>query len=915
MDAHSIRERFLDFFAAADHTVVRSSSLVPANDPTLYFVNAGMVQFKDVFVGDESRPYQRAASSQKCLRVSGKHNDLEAVGRTARHHTFFEMLGNFSFGDYFKKEAIELAWGFLVDQLALDPKRMIATVFGGDDDVPADEEAYQLWHETIGLPEEQVVRLGKADNFWAMGDTGPCGPCSEIHYHQGDELPCNEPSCLGVACECDRWVEIWNLVFMQFNRLASGELKPLARTGVDTGMGLERLAAVVQGVTTTYETDLLRPLLDFVAELGEKRYGAAPDSDVSMRVIADHARASAFCIADGVFPEKGGREYVLRRIMRRAIRHGKLLGLDELFFDKVCLRVVDLMGDAFPELRERREVITKVAEAEETAFRRTLNRGLQKLNDALDEALGRGEAQLDDAVVGNLYATDGFPIDLTRLIAEERGLRVDEQRAHDWVIETHGAGDSKVGDAAVAGVYKQLFEQHGPTRFIGYDAVAAETPILALLAVDQGKPSEVEQAATDASVEVVVAETPFYGRGGGQVGDTGTIATSEGRIEVTDTIKPGGQLIVHQGRVVEGTIASGATAKLEIDAERRQAIKLNHSATHLLHHALRTVLGPHVAQKGSEVAPARLRFDFSHFEGLSAEQIERIERQVNAQIRLNTASRIEEMGFDEARQLGAMALFGEKYGDRVRVVRIGDESVELCGGTHVQSAGEIGLFTVAAEEPLALGVRRIVALTGEGALEAAQSQQRRLREAAAMLKVGETELTERLEKLLSQLKTQDRELARLKQQLATGGGTDLMQQVRDVDGIKVLATRVEAGRSQDASTGGRQPARQDRQRCSGDRRRARRQGDAARDGHQGPHQAGPRGQARRQAGCRRRGQGRRSPRHGPGGWAAGRRDRSGDRGRMRRDPANARLGDWSRRKQPFPAPAGGRRFTSAFSHR
>ncbi len=793
MDAQTIRRKFLEFFAQADHEVVRSSSLIPDGDPTLYFTNAGMVQFKDVFVGAQTRPYRRATSSQKCLRVSGKHNDLENVGRTSRHHTFFEMLGNFSFGDYFKDDAIRLAWVFLTEQMGLDADRLVATVFGGDEAVPADEEAAAMWARHAKLPPDRILRLGKADNFWAMGDRGPCGPCSELHYLQDESLPCPEPECLGPACECDRWIEIWNLVFMQFDRQADGSLQPLGQTGVDTGMGLERLAAVVQGKLSTYDTDLLRALLDFTAELVGKRYGDDPANDVSIRVVADHARATAFCIADGLFPEKAGREYVLRRIMRRAIRHGKLLGCEELFFDKVCVQVAEQMGEAFPELRERQAVIEKTVQLEEAAFRRTLDRGLQKVSEEVAATDQAGGKRLSEDFVGMLYGTYGFPIDLTRLIAEESGLAVDEAAAREWVVKTYGGADSKVGDEAEAAAHKQVLELQGPTDFVGYHDQRASSEVVALLRVgDDGQRALVDSVSAGDKVEVVTRATPLYGRSGGQVGDTGTIRAGEVEIAIQDTIKVGGALIVHQGTVGAGGLEVGQQVELEVAGERRQAIRLNHSATHLLHHALRSVLGTHVAQKGSEVAPGRLRFDFSHFEALTTEEVEQVEQRVNQQIRANEPSSTEVLPFDEARKLGAMALFGEKYAEQVRVVRIGSESVELCGGTHAVRAGDIGLLRIVAEEPLALGVRRIVAVTGEGALQRDQQRDRLLAAAARQLRVGPEQVSERVDRLLGQLKAHEREIAQLKKRLATGGGTDLMSQVQEVAGVKLLATRVDA---------------------------------------------------------------------------------------------------------------------------
>ena len=789
MDAHTIRQMFLDYFAAHDHQVVRSASLVPQGDPTLYFVNAGMVQFKDVFTGQETRAYTRATSTQKCLRVSGKHNDLENVGRTNRHHTFFEMLGNFSFGDYFKEDAIRYGWEFLTDVMGLDGERLVGTVFAGEGELPLDEDALRIWRDVIGLPDSRIIRLGVADNFWSMGDTGPCGPCSELHYLQGADLPCPEEECLGVACECDRWVEVWNLVFMQYNRDADGTLNPLAATGVDTGMGLERLAAVKQGKLSTFDTDLLQPIIQEVASLAGLKYGDVDSADVSMRVVADHARAAAFCIADGVFPEKGSREYVLRRIMRRAIRHGKLLGFEEPFFYKVCAKVVAEMEGAFPELRERAQLIEALSLAEEESFRRTLGRGLLKLEQEVARAEGAGEMTLPPSFVGDLYATDGFPIDLTRIMAEEHGLTVDEAAAHDWVMKTHGASDTRVGDAAVGAVYKALLEKLGPTAFTGYDRMEQGAEVLALVKDD----AEVAAATVGEKVNLITAETPLYGRSGGQVGDTGEVTWDGGAATVKDTLKMGGALIVHQVEVSAGELSVGQAVNLTVDGRRRQEIRLNHSATHLLHHALRTTLGEHVAQKGSEVAPGYLRFDFSHFRAMTPAEQRQVEMLVNAEIRRDGASLTELKSFDEARKLGAMALFGEKYGEEVRMVHIGHDSLELCGGTHVERAGEIGLFRIVSEEALAMGVRRIVAVTGAEAVARGQQDIAQLAKAADTLRCTPEQLPGRIEKLQAQLKETEREAAELKKKLATGGGgTNLQDKVQERDGIKFLISRVDA---------------------------------------------------------------------------------------------------------------------------
>ena len=788
MDTTTVRNKFLEYFESHGHKRVRSSPLVPANDPSLYFTNAGMVQFKDVFTNQETRAYTTACSSQKCLRVSGKHNDLKNVGRTSRHHTFFEMLGNFSFGDYFKEGAIHHAWDFLTKTMGLDPDRLVASVFEGEDGVPADDEAYRVWHEEIGLPDDRIFRLPASENFWSMGPVGPCGPCTEVHYHQGEHFPCPQEQCLGVACECDRWVEIWNLVFMQFDRSEEGVLTPLKSKGVDTGLGLERLAAVTQGLSSTYETDLFMPLNMFVAEQAGIKYGEDASQDISVRVVADHARATAFCIADGVFPEKTGRAYVLRRIMRRAIRHCKLLGFEELFLHQVCARVVESMGEAYPELAKKAELIEMMTRAEETSFRRTLDRGLKKLQLAVDRALEAGQDALDAEVVGDLYATDGFPPDLTELIAEEQGLAVDEEAAMQWIRKTHGAKQEFVGGVAVQEVYKALLEEHGSTVFVGHDSEEAKGRVI----VPLHDGALIEALVEGQKAEIVLDSSPMYGRAGGQVGDTGTMLWDGGEATVTDTLKPGGEFIVHEVRMSTGTLALGDEVTVRVDSDRRQRIRLNHSATHLMHHALREVLGDHVAQKGSEVSPEALRFDFSNFEPMKPDEMARVETLVNAEIRRNAASRTELKSYEEAQRSGAIALFGEKYGEEVRVVHIGEQSTELCGGTHVGQAGEIGLFKIVSEEGLAQGVRRITAVTGEEAVRRLQQTEDQLRAAAGLLRCVPGQVAELLEKLQAQIKVQEREVAELKHKLAVGVNQNVEGKVQEVNGVKLLVNRVDA---------------------------------------------------------------------------------------------------------------------------
>jgi len=805
--AANIREAFLRFFEERGHRRVASSSLVPQSDPTLLFTNAGMVQFKDVFTGRERRDYSRATTAQKCVRAGGKHNDLENVGFTARHHTFFEMLGNFSFGDYFKKDAVAWGWEFVTSEawLGLDPGRLAATVFAGEGALPWDEEAFELWKQ-VGLPEARVQKLGAKDNFWAMGDTGPCGPCSEIHYFQGDDLPCAEEKaggkCLGVACDCDRWLEIWNLVFMQFERSADGKLTPLPKASVDTGAGLERMASVAQGKRSNYDTDLFQSIIRTIEGLSGRRYGgglsgaasptrgaqaqASEDDDVSMRVIADHARATAFLVGDGVLPSNEGRGYVLRRIMRRAIRHGKRLGLERLFLADVCGAVIDEMGGAYPETRENRPFIEKVTHQEEESFRRTLDNGLRILEHEMGH-LGR-EQVIPGKVAFQLYDTFGFPLDLTRVIAAERGFAVDEAGFDRRMAEQRARSEWKgSGEAAVADLHKEIAHELGEVRFLGYEAVRAEAEVKALVV----NGARVERAGKGDEVELVAAATPFYGESGGQVGDAGTAAGPRGRLLVRDATRPVPGLVVHRAEVLDGEIRVGDRVDLAVDEARRDRIRANHSATHLLHHALRARLGEHVKQAGSVVAPDHLRFDFSHFQPLSPEELRQVERDVNALVAANAPAETAVLGLEEARRGGAMMIFGEKYGERVRVVGIGP-SKELCGGTHVRRAGDIAFFKIGSEESIAAGVRRIVAYTGAKAVELAQRTEEELRHAAALLKAGAFEVAQKIEQTQRRLKELEKALEEARGQVATARSGDLVSEAREVNGVKVLATRVQA---------------------------------------------------------------------------------------------------------------------------
>jgi alanyl-tRNA synthetase len=784
-----VRRAFLDFFKAQGHHEVASSSLVPQDDPTLLFANAGMNQFKDYFTGKRELVFSRATTAQKCVRAGGKHNDLDNVGRTARHHTFFEMLGNFSFGDYFKEEAINFAFALLTREFAIDPKRLVYTVH------EADDEARRLWKKSAGVGDDRVIPLGDKDNFWAMGETGPCGPSSEIHYLQGDDVPCATEAaggtCHGPACDCDRWVEIWNLVFMQFEQLGPHNRRPLPKPSVDTGMGLERLCAVLQGVRSNYETDLLRPLVDHAVALSGKPFIASDyeGASVSLRAFADHARAAAFLIADGVFPDKTGREYVLRRIMRRAVYHGWLLGIKEPFLATLAGDVIAKMDSVYPELVERASLIKKICTEEETRFRETLGHGEMQLR-VWTRALNANHANrvVPGPLAFSLYDTYGFPLDLTRIIAAEDGWSVDEagferamaeQRARS---QFHGSGE-----VAVEAVFQKVADRLRPTKFLGYQATTGTSKVVALLSDD----AEVETVGPFSKrVAVVTAETPFYGEQGGQVGDAGFLSTGKAKLRVLDVRRPVSTLWVHLCEVTEGELRVGDTVELVVDAERRDAIRRNHSATHLLHWALRNVLGEHVTQKGSLVAPDRLRFDFSHFAPLTLEEKRRVEGLVNARVRANAATDTQVLPIAEAKKAGAIAFFGEKYGDTVRVVSMG-ESKEFCGGTHVARTGDIAVFVLTSESGVAQGVRRIEAVTGEGALGQLWRLEDELAAAGETLSAAPFEVGAKVAKLQEVLRERDKEIEKLRRKLASGGGRDLLGEARVVAGVRVIATRAD----------------------------------------------------------------------------------------------------------------------------
>ncbi len=771
MKTVEIREAFLAYFERQGHTRVPSSSLVPANDPTLLFTNAGMNQFKDTFLGSDPRAYQRATSSQRCVRAGGKHNDLENVGYTARHHTFFEMLGNFSFGDYFKREAIRFAWEFLTVEMKLPPERLWVTVHVSDD------EAEELWVEDIGFPRERISRLDE-DNFWQMGDTGPCGPCSEIFYDHGPEVPGGPPG--SEDDDLDRYVEIWNLVFMQFNRDASGEMHPLPAPSVDTGMGLERVAAVLQGVHSNYQIDLFRALIRAAAEVLEVSELEHP----SLNVIADHIRSCAFLIVDGVMPGNEGRGYVLRRIIRRAVRHGNKLGADAPFFHKLVATLVAQMGEAYPELAKRQAQVEKALLQEEEQFAKTLDNGLQILNEALDGLQGE---EIPGEVVFKLYDTYGFPVDLTNDIARERGLSLDIA-GYEAAMAAQRSRSQESGSFKVD--YNAVLRLEGSTEFIGYESLTGQGRVVALLREGE----QVESLNSEDEGVVVLERTPFYGESGGQVGDTGYLEARGARLEVTDTTKSQGHHL-HHVKVLQGTVRLGDTLEAAVDDSVRQRTRLNHSATHLLHAALRKVLGEHVAQKGSLVDSQRLRFDFSHFEAVSAEELKAIEQMVNTQIRANTPVTTRLMSMEDAMAAGAMALFDEKYGDEVRVLSMGeaDFSVELCGGTHVERTGDIGLLRITAESGVASGVRRIEAVTGPGALAAIDELDAQLNAVCEVVKSGRDAVASRVSALRAEARELEKEVARLKQKLATSAGGDLTAGAVEVAGVKVLAANVEGG--------------------------------------------------------------------------------------------------------------------------
>ncbi|MBM4312761.1 MAG: alanine--tRNA ligase [Deltaproteobacteria bacterium] len=787
MTGSEIREGFLKYFEGKGHTRVASSSLVPKDDPTLLFTNAGMVQFKNCFLGLEERAYRRAVTSQKSVRAGGKHNDLENVGVTARHHTFFEMLGNFSFGDYFKKETIAWSWEYLTVVMGLPKEKLWITIYRDDD------EAFDIWHGQMGVPAERIVRMGEKSNFWMMGETGPCGPCSEILYDQGEGTGCGKPTC-SAECECDRHLEIWNLVFTQFDRDASGKLVPLPKPNIDTGMGLERLAAVIQGKTSNYDSDLFSGSIDFIEKISGRSYKKNEDDDISIRVIADHGRAITFLIGDGVLPSNEGRGYVLRRILRRAARHGKLLGLNRPFLHEVAQVVIDAMKGAYPELGQRAAYIRKVIESEEERFIETLDAGLRILREEVAILKESGGEVIPGDIVFKLYDTFGFPTDLTADIVRKDGFLLDMEgfeRAMAAQREKARESWKGSGQEAVSEIYHRLLGDGIATEFAGYgyDGKPVMTQVTALL---KGGAAVDEIGAGD-EAEVIVAQTPFYGATGGQVGDIGVITGGDGALfKVTDTTRPLENLISHVGNLESGKLRKGDFVALQVFDETRRATEANHSGTHLLQTALKTVLGEHVKQSGSLVNAERLRFDFTHFSRIDDEELARIENEANRMIRANLPVETQVLPLAEAMKSGATAVFDERYGDTVRVVGMGEMCRELCGGTHVKRTGDIGFLKIVHESSIAAGVRRIEAVTGSGAVAYIRRLEEELRGAAGLLKTGLLETAERTEKLLKRERELEKEIETLKGKLAAKDSGDLLGRVREINGISVIAAVVEA---------------------------------------------------------------------------------------------------------------------------
>jgi alanyl-tRNA synthetase len=783
MTGDELRKKFLQYFEERGHTIVSSYPLVPKNDPTLMFTNAGMVQFKDVFLGEEKRDYNRAVSVQKCVRAGGKHNDLEMVGRTSRHHTFFEMLGNFSFGDYFKKEAIQFGWEFLTDVIGLPRDRLYISVFENDDDT------FNLWVDDIKMPRERIYKLGEKDNFWAMGPTGPCGPCSEIFIDQGKDIGCREPSC-EVGCDCDRFLEIWNLVFMQYDRDKTGKLTPLPNPCIDTGMGLERLAAVVQGRTTNYDTDLMMSIITEAARITGKEYGKKNAIDISLRVLTDHARASVFLINDGVIPSNEGRGYVLRKIMRRALRHGKLLGQKAAFFHRITSKVVNDFKDAYPDLNSNSEFIHKVVNNEEESFGNTLHYGTQRLEEILKKVHKEKLTTIPGEEIFKLYDTYGFPTDLVEETAKDAGLVLDMEgytRAMNEQKTKAMTSWKGSGEKEVAPFYKEFLQSSPPTVFEGYEHTQGQGKVLAILK----NQTPVNTACTGDEIEFLTDRTPFYGESGGQKGDSGLASNESVRLSLDDTTKPLPGLIVHKAKIISGTLCNGESLTLEVNRQTRSNTTLNHSATHLLQATLKEVLGEHIKQAGSLVASDRLRFDYTHFSPLTDKERVRIESRVNEKIRDNIQVDTQEMDVDTAIKNGAVALFGEKYGDTVRVVDVPGFSKELCGGTHVTATGDIGVFRITSEGGIASGVRRIEAVTGATAYNTIQADQESLTAIRGLLKTPTNEEVTKLKKLLEKNRQLEKEITTLKEKMVSGQESTSPDELQKIGDISVLIKKIE----------------------------------------------------------------------------------------------------------------------------
>ncbi len=785
MTAAEIRERFLKFFEDNGHTIETSSPLIPKDDPTLLFTNAGMVQFKKTFLGQEQRAYKRATTSQKCLRVGGKHNDLENVGRTARHHTFFEMLGNFSFGDYFKEEAIRLAWKFITEEMGLPKDKLYITIYKDDDD--ADE----LWKKVAKVPAERIYRLGDKDNFWSMGDTGPCGPCSEIHIDQGEHMSCG-PDCGIGKCDCDRFLEIWNLVFMQYDQAADGARTDLPRPSIDTGMGLERIAAVCQGVYSNYESDLFTPIISYTADMAGVKYKDNPETDTALQVIADHSRAIAFLIPDQILPSNEGRGYVLRRLIRRAFRFGRLIGLKDPFLHLTAQKVVAEMSGAFPELEESREFMTKVVREEEERFSQTLDKGLAILEEEMDKLKSEGGRIIAGEVAFKLYDTYGFPLDIVNDVAEKQGLSVDETGFKACMSEQKERAKKAwkgSGEKDVASIFQTVLEKGVKSGFSGYNTLEEKSPVAYILDAD-GK--EIDSLKQDQGGWLVTKSTPFYGESGGQLGDIGTLETESGEADVLDAVRPLPEIVGHKIFVSTGEISVGQEALLKVDAENRTATARNHTATHLLHAALAEVLGGHVKQSGSLVGPDRLRFDFTHIAPMTPEEIDRVEARVNKAILDNHEVDSRVLDYKDAVAQGATALFGEKYTDKVRMVGMGGVSKELCGGTHLPCTGQTGPFVILSESGIASGIRRIEAATGWNSLNLLQERRAELANVMGLLKAKPHQVADKVRDLQDQVKKMAKEMERLQAKLASGEGSDLMSGVEEIGGVKVLAARVDA---------------------------------------------------------------------------------------------------------------------------